>query len=63
MYSDNNYGKTKTAEACQVMCKDNPECEWFNWGSNQNCYLQTDMGSKSQAKPGGATGPAVCGGK
>ena len=60
---NNNYGKTKTAAACQVICQETPKCAWFNWDRNQTCYLKTSMGTKSKEEPGGATGPGFCLGK
>ena len=60
---DNNYGKTEDAAACQIMCQETPQCEWFNIDKNNSCFLKTSMGNRSREELGGATGPAFCVGK
>ena len=60
---NNDYGKTKNAAACQILCQKTPKCKWFNMDKKKHCFLKTDMGNKSQEEVGGATGPGFCAGK
>ena len=59
----NDYGETKDAIACQVLCQKTDLCEWFNWDKNKHCWLKTKKGMMSRYETGGATGPAFCLGK
>ena len=60
---NNDYGKTKDAATCQVLCQETPECEWFNWDKKKHCFLKRSMGHKTREELGGATGPGFCAGK
>jgi len=56
--SNNDYGPTDDALACQVLCQATPKCGWFNW--NGNCFLKTKKGSTSEKKSDSVTGPRSC---
>ena len=61
--SSNNYGKTDSAEACQLKCRETKGCRWFNWSKEKDCYLKTRKGEMKVVEKGGATGPRKCKGK
>ena len=61
--SDNYYGKTNNAEACQQKCRETSGCRWFNWSKEMNCYLKKRKGKNKQVEKGGASGPRKCKGK
>ena len=57
--SNNNYGKTKDALACQVRCQTTAGCAWFNRDKEGNCLLKKSKGVKKNYK-GGVSGPRSC---
>ena len=57
--SNNNYGKTKNALACQKLCQEKPGCGWFNWEYQGDCWLKKSKGEKENAT-GSFSGPRSC---
>ena len=59
----NVFGRPEDAVGCQKLCREQTNCEWFNWSKGKWCYLYTSRKEKSHKEPGGATGPPFCVGK
>ena len=57
--SNNNFGNTQDALACQNKCQTTPGCGWFDRDKEGDCWLKTRRGYKAPA-PGGVSGPKSC---
>ena len=55
--------KINDAYDCQTKCREDPECNWFDYDSNKGyCYKRRNKGSSGSTTEGWVSGPKVCGG-